>query len=127
MKASQSHDIIVFGATGFTGRLAALKLATQPGIKLAIAGRSRAKLEALADQCLHRPAIVEADASDKDSILAMVRQGRVIANFAGPFALYGESVIAACSELGRDYCDITGETPFIREMIDRYEAKAEET
>ncbi len=120
----ESFDVIVFGATGFTGQLAAKRLATEPGLKLAIAGRNRAKLESIAKDCVHTPAIIIADSDDRESIIAMVRQGRVIANYAGPFALYGEAVVAACAEYGRAYCDITGETPFIRDMIDRYEAKA---
>ncbi len=122
-----AYDVIVFGATGFTGRLAAIRLAAAPGIKLAIAGRNRSKLEEIAKLCSVQPGIIVADAGDAQSVKAMVNQGRVIANFAGPFALYGEAVIAACAELGRSYCDITGESPFIRDMIDRYQAKALET
>jgi short subunit dehydrogenase-like uncharacterized protein len=125
--SSNSYDVIVFGATGFTGRLAARRLGEEPHLKLAIAGRNRAKLEEIAASCKHKPAIIVSDAKDKDSVFAMVRQGRVIANFAGPFALYGENVIAACAEYGQSYCDITGESPFIRSMIDRYQVKAVES
>lgn len=121
------YDIIVFGASGFTGRLAAIRLAAEPGIKLAIAGRNLSKLEDVAKSCAVRPGIIIADAGDAPSVKGMVSQGRVIANFAGPFALYGEAVIAACVELGRSYCDITGESPFIRDMIDRYQAQALQT
>lgn len=121
---SAKYDVIVFGATGFTGRLAAIKLSREAGLKLAIAGRNRSKLEEVARLCSQRPEILVADARDQESVQAMVREGRVIASFAGPFALYGEPVIAACAELGRAYCDISGESPFIREMIDRYQAQA---
>ncbi|MBC7659113.1 MAG: saccharopine dehydrogenase NADP-binding domain-containing protein [Chitinophagaceae bacterium] len=127
MNTPPIHDIVVFGATGFTGRLATLKLASDPSLHLAIAGRNRKKLEDLQKECAHKPAIIDADSKDKGSITAMVRQAKVVANFAGPFALYAEPVIAACSELGRAYCDITGETPFIRDMIDRYEHVAQAT
>lgn len=127
MTTSSSYDVIVFGATGFTGRLAALRLGNEPNLKLAIAGRNRAKLEEIALQCKHKPHVLVADAKDKNSVFAMVKQGRVIANFAGPFALYGENVIAACADYGVSYCDITGESPFIRTMIDRYQAKAIES
>lgn len=127
MSSTSSYDVIVFGATGFTGRLAALRLSEEPNLKLAIAGRNKAKLEEIAASCKHKPAVLVADAKDKDSVFAMVKKGRVIANFAGPFALYGENVIAACAEYGHSYCDITGESPFIRTMIDRYQTKALET
>lgn len=122
-----AYDVIVFGATGFTGRLAAIRLASETGITFAIAGRNKSKLDEVAKLCAVKPAIIVADAGNAESVRAMVSQGRVIANFAGPFALYGEAVIAACVELGRSYCDITGESPFIAEMIERYQAKALET
>ncbi|RZA15406.1 MAG: hypothetical protein EOP10_26440, partial [Proteobacteria bacterium] len=127
MNTSPRYDIIVFGATGFTGRLAAIALSAYPEIKLAIAGRNSKKLEEVASLCSERPGIVIADASDAKSIRSMVEQGRVIASFAGPFSLYGEAVIASCADLGRAYCDITGESPFIASMIERYAARARET
>ena len=125
MTEAAEFDIVVYGATGFTGRLAAEYLSRMP-LRLAIAGRNRGKLEAIASGCAERkPAIIIADSADPASIRSLVQKTHVVANFAGPFALYAEPVIAACAELGRHYCDITGETPFIRKMITRYQAKAE--
>lgn len=117
-------DITVYGASGFTGRLAAQYL-SKTSLRLAIAGRNREKLEAVAASCTHRPAIIIADSADAASIRGMVARTEVVANFAGPFSLYAEPVIAACAELGRHYCDITGETPFIKRMIARYQKQAE--
>lgn len=121
-------DVIVYGATGFTGRLAAEYL-TRPGqgLKVAIAGRSADKLNAIAAQCASTPGIVIADSAKQSSIIEMVKRTRVIANFAGPFSLYAEPVIAACAGYGRHYCDITGETPFIKKMIRGYHASAVST
>lgn len=119
-----AFDIVVFGASGFTGRLAAKLLSDSTSLKIAIAGRSQAKLEKIAASCQRRPEIIIADSSDPASIHKMVESSKVIANFAGPFALHGEPVMKACAELGKAYCDITGETPFVREMIDKYEATA---
>lgn len=120
----KSFDIVVFGATGFTGRLAAQRLSERTGLRIAIAGRNRGKLEQIAAKCSRRPDILVADADDPNSIRKMVESTAVVANFAGPFVLHAEPVIAACVELGRNYCDISGETPFVREMIDRYDARA---
>lgn len=120
-----AFDIVVFGASGFTGRLAAQRLSEKTNLRLAIAGRSRSKLEQIAATCKRRPEIIIADADQPSSIRKMVEAAKVLANFAGPFSLYGEPVIAACAELGRAYCDISGETPFVRDMIDRYETTAQ--
>ena len=124
MNDTREFDIVVYGASGFTGRLAAHYLSRKP-LRLALAGRNRSKLEAVAAGCLNQPALIIADSADSASIRSLVQRTHVVANFAGPFALYAEPVIAACAELGRHYCDITGETPFIRKMIARYQSKAE--
>lgn len=118
-------DITVFGASGFTGRLAAEYLMqNSQGLKIAIAGRNAAKLAEVAAQCATPPTVLLADSQQQSSIVEMVKRSRVIANFAGPFSLYAEPVIAACAGHGRHYCDITGETPFIKKMIRAYHSSA---
>ncbi len=123
-------DLVVYGATGFTGRLAAQYLCRSSlsgQLKVAIAGRNRQKLEEVAQSCEIKPSLVIADSTQSASIEEMVQKAKVVLSFAGPFALHGEPVVAACAKYGRDYLDITGETPFIRSMIDRYQTQAEET
>lgn len=135
-RAARPFDLVLWGATGFTGRLAAAHLVAHhggTGVRFALAGRSRGKLEALRSELLaENPGIdsVElrvADAGDLASMRALVREARVVATTVGPFAKVGEGLVAACAEEGTDYCDITGEPHFIRKMIDRYEARARET
>lgn len=121
---SQIYDIAVYGASGFTGRIAAKVLAEDPSIKLVLAGRDLSKLQAVAKVCRHVPDVFVADAQDAEKIRQLVDRSKVIINFAGPFSRYAETLVAACAELGRSYCDITGETFFIADMIQRYEAKA---
>lgn len=119
-------DLVLFGATGFTGRLVAeyLHRKREPGLSWAIAGRSRDKLEAVrASLGLDVPILV-GDASDPGSIVA---QTRVVATTVGPYAKYGPPLVAACAARGVDYCDLTGEPHFIRRMIDAHHAEAEKT
>lgn len=114
------YDIVLYGATGFTGRQCARHLATHAdGLKWAIAGRSRSKLEALAAEVAPTGVIV-ADSTDAAAVDAMVQQARVICTTAGPFARYGTPVVEACVAHGVDYVDITGETPWVRDLIDRF-------
>lgn len=132
-RARRPLDLVLWGATGFTGRLAAAHLVThhaREGLRVAIAGRSRDKLEALRRELASaapEAAAVEvrvADAADPSSLRALAREARVIATTVGPFAKVGEGLVAACVDEGTDCCDITGEPQFIRRMIDRYEARA---
>lgn len=123
------YDVILYGATGFTGRQTAQYFARTVGSSLrwAIAGRSLDKLNSIKASLGQEGAsagIVVADSSQPESVAQMVSQTRVLLTTAGPFALYGEPVIAACARAGVDYVDITGETPFVRKMIDLYEADA---
>ncbi len=117
------HDIVLFGATGFTGALVAQHLAAAGTERWAIAGRNRAKLEALD---LGVPIIV-ADSGDAASLAAMARSTKVVCSTVGPYMLYGLPLLEACAEAGTDYCDITGETPFIRAGMDRFHERARET
>jgi short subunit dehydrogenase-like uncharacterized protein len=123
-------DLVIYGATGFTGRLAVqymMRSGFGDSINVAIAGRDAQKLQALKESCVIKPAVIIADSTRPETIDAMVKQTKVVLNFAGPFALYGEPVIAACAKWGVDYLDITGETFFISNMIDRYQQQALET
>ncbi len=99
-------------------------------LKWAIAGRSRAKLEALKQEIrVLNPdidvAIIIADSHDQESLEAMVSQTRVILTTVGPFDVHGELLVASCVKLGTDYVDSTGETPFVRRMAQKYHDAAQ--
>ena len=118
----REFDLILYGATGFTGRQAATYLAAraEPGVRWAIAGRDRAKLEALD---IVAPLLVAA--TDRPAELdALAARARVILNMAGPFRRYGDPIVAACLRAGTHYCDISGETARTRGLIDRHHAEA---
>lgn len=129
-------DIILWGATGFTGRLVAEYLArTQDThrVRWALAGRDRAKLEqvraGLAPLHASRAElpILLADAKDSASLDALVARTRVVISTVGPYARYGSELVAACARGGTDYCDLTGEVQWMRRMIDAHHAQARET
>jgi hypothetical protein len=115
------YDIVVFGATGFAGRLTAEYLAdaAEPPCRWAIAGRSEQKLAAVrADLAAHNPALAElplvlADVDDPASLRAMAESARVVITTVGPYALYGDALVAACAVSGTDYLDLTGEPEFV--------------
>ncbi len=125
----KTYDLIVWGATGFTGRLVAEYLYKQYGanhsLRWAIAGRNEDKLERVRQE-LSAPElpILLADSLDKPSLEAMVRQTKVICSTVGPYALYGTPLVEACVENGTDYCDLTGEVQWIRRMIDTFHTRA---
>ncbi|MBV8696647.1 saccharopine dehydrogenase NADP-binding domain-containing protein [Bradyrhizobium sp.] len=130
MKASAKFDIIVYGATGFTGQLVAEYLSTRyrgdNELKWAMAGRSLDKLASVRDTigaAAETPLIV-ADASDPASLQAMIDQTKVIISTVGPYQLYGSELVAACAGSGTDYIDLCGEPVWMRQMIDRHEAAA---
>ena len=125
------HDLIVFGATSFVGKLLCRYLTGHPGagrqMTWAAAGRSLSKLRELrtslgGDQAT-LPLIV-ADATDTTALAAMCSQARVVISTVGPYALYGEPLVKICAETGTDYCDLTGEVHWIKRMLDRYEPAA---
>jgi len=123
---SGKFDVVIFGATGFTGRLAALYITKQYGSKVtwAIAGRSQSKLDAIKAECQGLPEVIVADSSDDVALGNMVSQTKVVCTFAGPFSRYGSRLVAACVAAGVDYCDITGETDWVREMIAKHDDAA---
>ena len=133
MKPVAEFDIIVYGASGFTGRLVAEYLAQRYGVggevKWAMAGRSAAKLAAVRDE-IGAPAetpLVEADADDPASLRAMVGRAKAIITTVGPYQLYGNDLVAACAASGTDYLDLCGEPAWMRKMIDAHDAEAKRT
>ena len=120
----RTYDLILYGATGFTGRQCAryLKQHAPSGLRWALAGRNREKLDALCQE-LERPWLF-ADANDPSSIDQMCAQTRVLLSTAGPFAIYSEPVVEACVVHHTHYVDITGETPWIKSLIDRFHERA---
>ena len=127
------YDLVVFGAAGFTGSLAAEYFAQKmpEGRRWAVAGRSREKLDALKIR-LSRfrapPSEYQViDHSNAAAVRGLVSQSKVAINYAGPFGRYGENIVASCAELGVHYLDITGETLWARTMIDKYESLAEKS
>jgi short subunit dehydrogenase-like uncharacterized protein len=128
-KKTAEFDIIVYGASGFTGRLVAEYL-TKRGIKKwAMAGRSLDKLADVRD-LIGAPKdtpLIEADASAPETLTAMCNRTRVVLTTVGPYQIYGPELVAACAETGTDYVDLCGEPAWMREMIDAHDAKAKAT
>ena len=121
------YDLVIMGATGYTGKLAVAYVASQYGttIKWAIAGRSRSKLTAVASsEGGDLPPLIIADSHDKRSLQKLCSQTKCVASAAGPFARYGSLLVEVCSQTGTDYCDITGETAWVREMIAKHDGVA---
>lgn len=132
--ASRDFDIVVWGATGFTGTLVAKYLLRQYGadgdLRWAIAGRSKDKLDELRDELgVDRQQLetIVADSFDSNALDDLARRTRVVLTTVGPYALYGSALVKACVENGTHYCDLAGEVQWIRKMIDRHHARATET
>jgi len=130
MKPSSKFDIVVYGATGFTGQLVAEYLAAnyagQGAPRWAMAGRSLDKLASVRD-AIGAPAdtaLIKADASDSASLKAMIDQTKSVLSTVGPYQLYGSELVAACAASGTDYLDLCGEPVWMRQMIDAHEAVA---
>jgi short subunit dehydrogenase-like uncharacterized protein len=130
MASSQrDFDIVVFGATGFTGALTAEYLAAHApaGTRWGLAGRNRAKLDALREKLGADTGIIEADIADPDALRTVAKSARVVVTTVGPYIRYGEPLVAACAEAGTDYVDLTGEPEFVDRMYLRHHAAAERT
>ena len=130
---SRDFDIVLWGATGFTGRLVADYLVRnylggETGLRLALAGRNKEKLEGIADE-IGAPdlPILVGDSFDLDSLDAIAARAEVLISTVGPYAKYGAEIVAACVRNGTDYCDLTGETHFVRAMIDAHHEEAKKT
>jgi len=129
MTNSKDFDII-YGATGFTGRLVAEYLNNQYGnggeVSWAMAGRSQAKLETVRDE-MGLPAdtpLLVADSKDREAMLLMVNRTNVMLTTVGPYQLYGELLLELCANVGTDYVDLCGESVWMRHMINAHEAAA---
>ncbi|ADB74727.1 saccharopine dehydrogenase family protein [Geodermatophilus obscurus] len=129
---ARTHDLVVYGATGFVGRLLAAYLAgaAPTGLRIALAGRSRSRLEQVRGEL---PAaardwpLVEADSTDAGSLTALAASTGVLATTVGPYLRHGLPVVEACARAGTHYADLTGEVLFVRRAIDRTDAVARET
>ena len=130
---TRTYDIVIWGATGFTGRLVMAYMAKTYGvngeIKWAVAGRNAAKLaevkrEVLGADAEKLPEVI-ADSNDVASLRTLVSQTKVVCTTVGPYALYGSTLVALCAELGTHYCDLTGEVQWMRQMIEAHQVAAE--
>ncbi|MEN7341671.1 MAG: saccharopine dehydrogenase NADP-binding domain-containing protein [Pseudomonadota bacterium] len=128
--SNKALDIVVYGATGFTGRLVAEYLDQTYGVdgdvRWAMAGRSAEKLESVRDEMgiADSVPLIVADGTDVASLDAMVAQTKAVITTVGPYQLYGNELVAVCAKTGTDYLDLCGEPVWMRHMIDAHEATA---
>lgn len=129
--SSKKYDVVLYGASGFVGRQTVDYFAKHAevkssGLTWALAGRSADKLEAVRKACgAQQAGIVVAEAHDVAAMDTLARNAKVVLSTAGPFALYGSELVAACVRNGTHYVDITGETPWVKGLIDQHHATAE--
>ena len=125
---ARTYDIVLDGASGFVGRQTVAYLARHAGtLRWALAGRSEARLRAAraaAGPDAASAGLLVADAGDAPALARLAASTRVVLSTAGPFALHGSALVAACVEQRTHYCDITGETPWVRDLIERHHAEA---
>jgi short subunit dehydrogenase-like uncharacterized protein len=123
--SERQYDLVLFGATGFTGGLTARYLAANgpDGLRWALVGRNRGKLEAVRSslepqlgQGVPAPDLLVADAADAPALAKVAEVAKVVITTVGPYALYGEPLVAACAAAGTDYVDLTGEPEFVDRM-----------
>ncbi len=128
-------DVVVWGASGFTGRLVAeyllARYGTDGGLRWGLGGRSRSKLERVRGEISRETGrgaatlpILLGDGDDPASMAALAERARVVCTTVGPYAKYGTHLLAACARSGTHYCDLTGEVPWLRRMIDAYHEEA---
>jgi short subunit dehydrogenase-like uncharacterized protein len=135
MSGEREYDLVLFGATGFTGGLTADYLAAHgpTNLRWALAGRNRAKLEAVAARLaaarspVPPPALLEADAADAPALVRIAESTKVVITTVGPYALYGAPLVAACAAAGTDYVDLTGEPEFVDRMYLENDAAAKKS
>src|SRR6476469_985889 len=131
-RQDREYDVVVFGATGFTGRLTAAYLARHApaGLRWALAGRNETKLARVRDELaeidpdLKRLDLLTADVTDPASLAGVASRTRVVITTVGPYLTYGEPLVAACAEAGTDYVDLTGEPEFVDRMYVAHHATA---
>ncbi|MEE4359909.1 MAG: saccharopine dehydrogenase NADP-binding domain-containing protein [Pseudomonadales bacterium] len=131
--ATEAFDVVIYGATGYTGRLVAQYLTARQrdglDVRWAMAGRNEKKLAAVRRE-IGAPAdtpLLVADAAKPASILAMVERTLVVLTTVGPYQRYGEPLLEACATTGTDYVDLCGEVAWMRQMIDAHGAEAQES
>jgi short subunit dehydrogenase-like uncharacterized protein len=126
--ANRVYDVVLYGASGFTGKQTVRYFAEHAPldrVRWAIAGRDQAKLETVKrDLGVANVEVLVADSRDQTAVDKMVAQAGIVLSTAGPFALYSDAVVDACVRLRTHYVDITGETPWVRDLIDRYHERA---
>ncbi|MBQ1022047.1 saccharopine dehydrogenase NADP-binding domain-containing protein [Micromonospora sp. D93] len=135
MTGERTYDVVLFGATGFTGGLTAEYLARHApaGLRWALAGRNPQRLAAVRDRLaaidreLADLPLLTADVTDADSLRAVAESARVVASTVGPYVHHGEPLVAACARAGSHYLDITGESEFVDLMYVRHHAEATRT
>lgn len=135
MASEREHDVVLFGATGFTGALTAQYLAEHApaGMRWALAGRNRSKLEDLRDRVVAspassaEPALLHGDVEEPRSLQELAASAQVVISTVGPYIHYGEPLVDACAEHGTDYVDLTGEPEFVDLMYLRHHARAVDT
>ncbi len=132
MTAERDLDVVLYGATGFVGRLTARYLAEHApeGTRIGLGGRSEAKLALVRGELGPRAAdwpLLVADSSDPAALAALAARARAVATTVGPYQRHGFPLVQACAEAGTHYADLTGEPLFMREAIDRFDAAARET
>lgn len=126
---AKEFDIIVFGATGFTGSLISEYLISHYGddCRIALAGRSEAKLKALAKGFDRDMPLIIGDASDLGAMRSIAKRSSLVVACTGPFILYGSNMVQACAELGTDYVDVTGEVYWSGLMLKQHEQTAKDS
>jgi short subunit dehydrogenase-like uncharacterized protein len=127
-----SYDVVLLGATGYTGQLVAKQLRERfPTLSWAVAGRNLEKLNKLVLDLgttgrSSYPAVELVSLDDEDAVRALVKRTKVVINTAGPFSEHGEVVLKACATGGKHYVDCAGEMPWLKEMIEKYDTTAKE-
>ena len=130
--STRTHDVVIWGATGFTGRLVMEYMFRTYGVsgevKWAVAGRNPTKLESVKTQVLGDSAplvpSVIANSDDEASLRDLIDSTAAICTTVGPYALYGSKLVALCAELGTHYCDLTGEVQWMARMIEQHSTAA---
>ena len=130
MSNTQQLDLIIWGATGFTGQLVSEyinKKYSNTALKWGIAGRNKEKASVIAKRLnIAKDRVFIADCNNIESLIKLTSKTKVICTTVGPYAKLGTNLIDACIKTNTNYCDITGETQWIRKMIDKYHSKAKE-
>lgn len=128
--SEREFDVVVFGASGYTGKLVAEYIQSEYGengsVKWAIAGRNREKLEGIREElgCADL-SILEVDSNDQDSLNAMTSSTKCVLTTVGPYQLYGSNLVQSCAKNGTDYVDLTGEPGWMYEMINAHKETAQ--